>query len=111
MKTGLFRQLLVYNTSKRDPKFPDTPTLEEIGCQDFPANGMILVGPRGLPDPVVKKIGETFEKVSESPSFQAKLDNFDLPYDYKNQAQLERDIPQLFESGKTLLGRLGLKKD
>ncbi|HSR10676.1 MAG TPA: tripartite tricarboxylate transporter substrate-binding protein, partial [Thermodesulfobacteriota bacterium] len=92
-------------------KFPNTPTLEEIGCQDFPANGMILVGPKGLPDHVVKKVGDAFKKVSESAAFQAKLDNFDLPYDYKDRAQLEKDIPVLYESGKTLLNKLGLKKE
>src|SRR5512135_1002148 len=44
VKQGLFRMLAVYNTKKRNPNFPDIPTLEEIGCLDYPANGMILVG-------------------------------------------------------------------
>ena len=101
---------MVYNSNKRNPNFPNIPTLEEIGCQDFPANAMIFVGPKGIPQPIVKKIGETFKKVSESAEFQNKLASADLPYDFKDQAQLGKEIPQLYESGKKVLDKMGVKK-
>ena len=110
VKQGVFRELLVYNSNKRNPNFPNLPTLEEIGCQDFPANAMIFVGPKGIPQPIVKKIGETFKKVSESTEFQNKLASADLPYDFKDQVQLEKEIPQLYESGKNVLAKMGVKK-
>ena len=71
---------------------------------------MIFVGPKGIPQPIVKKIGETLKKVSESPEFQNKLASADLPYDFKDQAQLEKEIPQLYESGKKVLDKMGVKK-
>jgi tripartite-type tricarboxylate transporter receptor subunit TctC len=110
VKQGAFRELLVYNSNKRNQYNPKVPTLEEIGCQDFPANAMLLVGPKGLPEPIAKKLGETFKKVADSAGFQEKLVSLDLPYDYKGQAQLEKEIPQLYEAGKNLLEKMGAKK-
>ena len=111
VKQGVFREILIYNSNKKNPNFPSLPTLEGIGCQDFPANAMVLVGPKGMPEPIVKKIAQTFKKVSESAAFQDKLVSLDLPYDYKDQAQLEKEIPQLYESGKNLLLKMGFKKE
>ena len=110
VKQGLFRMLVIYNSNKRDPNFPEVPTLEEIGCLDYPANGMILVGPRGLPEAVIKKLAETFKRVSEGPAFHKVLTTFDLPYDYKDRAQLEKEIPVQYEWVKNFLDKIGVKK-
>ncbi|HYB21495.1 MAG TPA: tripartite tricarboxylate transporter substrate-binding protein, partial [Thermodesulfobacteriota bacterium] len=91
--------------------FPNIPTQEEIGCQDFPANGMILAGPKGMPEPVVKKLGDAFKKASENPGFHNLLAQFDLPYDYKERTELEKDIPVQYEASKSVLNNMGLKKE
>jgi tripartite-type tricarboxylate transporter receptor subunit TctC len=111
LKQGVFRMLVLYNTDKRDPNFPNVPTLKEIGCPDAPALGYIVVGPKGLPEAITKKLGETFKKVSETPTFQRVLTNFDLPYDYKSRVQLEKDVPLEYESIKTFLQKMGVKKE
>jgi len=111
VKQGLFRVLLIYNSNKRDPNFPNIPTQEEIGCQDYPANGMMLVGPKGMPEPMVKKLEEAFKKVSEAPQFHKLLEQFDLPYDYKGRTELEKDIPLQYEAAKNLLMKMGFKKE
>jgi tripartite-type tricarboxylate transporter receptor subunit TctC len=111
VKQGVFRVLLIYNSNKRDPNFPNIPTQEEIGCQDYPANGMMLVGPKGMPEAAVKKLGEAFKKVSESPNFHKLLDQFDLPYDYKGRTELEKEIPPQYEAAKNLLMKMGFKKE
>ena len=103
--------LLIYNSKKRDPNFPGIPTQEEIGCQDYPANGMMLAGPKGMPEPVVKKLEEAFKKVSESPTFHKLLEQFDLPYDYMGRAELEKEIPLQYEGAKNLLMKMGFKKE
>lgn len=111
VKQGVFRLLVLYNTEKRDPNFPQVPTLKEIGCPDAPALGYIVVGPKGMPPAVTKKLEETFKKVSESPTFQKVLTNFDLPYDYKGSTQLEKDVPLEHESFKNSLQKVGAKKE
>ncbi len=111
LKQGTFRMLVVYNTDKRDPNFPNVPTLKEIGCPDAPALGYIVVGPKGLPDAIAKKLGETFKQVADSPTFQKVLTNFDLPYDYKDQKRLEKDVPLENDMIKNSLPKIGAKKE
>jgi tripartite-type tricarboxylate transporter receptor subunit TctC len=110
LKQGVFRLLMVFNTDKRDPKYPDVPTLQELGCQDAPALGYIVVGPKGLPEPVAKKLEDTFKKVTESEEFQKLLANLEIPYDYKSRAQLEKDVLRDYELYKTFLEKMGAKK-
>ena len=110
LKQGAFRMLVLYNTDKRDPNFPDVPTLKEIGCPDAPALGYIVVGPKGMPEPIVNKLGEAFKKVTDSPAFQQVLKKFDLPYDYKNRQELEKSIPVEYQTSRDFLLKMGAKK-
>jgi hypothetical protein len=50
------------------------------------------------------------KKVAESALFQSLLANADMPYDFNDQAQLEKDIPQQHESAKEMLAKMGVKK-
>jgi tripartite-type tricarboxylate transporter receptor subunit TctC len=111
VKQGVFRMLLVYNTDKRDPTSPDAPTSIEIGCQDPPPVGYVVVGPKGIPEAIAQKLCETFKKVAEEPAFQKLLADWDLPYDYKDRKQLEMEIPAAHEWYKNFLKRMGVKKE
>jgi tripartite-type tricarboxylate transporter receptor subunit TctC len=111
VKQGAFRLLAVYNADKRDPNFPNIPTTKELGCQDVPASGFILVGPRGLPDAVANKLGEACKKVVEGPAFQKLLESYDLPFDYKDQKQMAKEILAEYEFYKNYFVKIGLKKD
>ncbi len=110
VKQGVFRMLMVYNTDNRDPNYANLPTSKELGCQDAPALGYIVVGPKGIPDPVYRKLTETFKKVTEGPSFQKLLANLNIPYEYKDGKQMEKDVPAEYESYKTFLAKIGAKK-
>ena len=109
-KQGVFRMLVLVQADKRDPNFPDVPTLKELGCGDIPIHGYIVVGPRGMPDAVCRKLGSVFKEVVEAPEFQKLLVNYDLPYDYKDQKQLEMNLPIEHEIHRVLLEKMGFKK-
>lgn len=111
VRQGTFRLLAVLNSDKRDPAFPDVPCLRELGCEDAPPTSMVLVGPKGLPEPVVKKVFEAFKKVSEGPDFQNILKQINLPYDFKDRAHLEKDLPVETEWYRTFLKKFGAKKE
>lgn len=110
VQQGAFRQLAVFHLDKRDPLFPDVPTLKEIGCPDNPALGYVVLGPAGMPDAVTRKLQDAFKKVSESAEFQKLLETFNLPYDYKDQQQLAKDIPAETEWYKNFFEKMGVKK-
>ena len=111
VKQGVMRMLAVYNTDKRDPNYPDVPTIKELGCEDAPALGYLVIGPKGLPDPIYKKLSEAIRKVTEGPDFQKFLGHLEIPYDYKDRSQLEKDVLVEYEFFKTFLEKMGVKKE
>jgi tripartite-type tricarboxylate transporter receptor subunit TctC len=110
VRQGVFRMLVLLGTDKRDPSFPDIPTLNELGCQDFAASGLLLMAPRGLPAPAYEKLAAAFRKVSEGPDFQKLLKILELPYDFKDRSQLERELPKEFELYKIFLKEMRVDK-
>ena len=110
VKQGAFRMLLVYNATKRDPNYPDIPILSEIGCEDYPADGIIVAAPKGIPDAMRKKLHDTFKKVAESSEFQKVLEQINMPYDYKDGAELDREVPAKYEWFKGFYKKMGLLK-
>jgi tripartite-type tricarboxylate transporter receptor subunit TctC len=87
------------------------PTLKEIGCEDAPALGYLLVAPKGLPEPVYKVLGEAIRKVAEGPDFQKALAKLEIPYDYKDRFQLEKETVEEYHLYKKFLDRIGVKPE
>jgi tripartite-type tricarboxylate transporter receptor subunit TctC len=111
VKQGMFRLLMLVTAGeKRNPLYPDTPIPKDFGCPDVPPAGLLLVAPKGLPPDISKKLGEVIRKVTEEASFQKVLASFDIPYDYKDQAELEKKIPADFAMFKDFLNKMGVKK-
>ncbi len=110
VKQGVFRMLLVYNQDERDPNYPDIPTLKELGCGDVPAHSYIVIGPKGMPPAISKKLVDTFKKVIEGPEFRKLLANNNLPFDFKDQDQLGKIIPAQHEWYKNYFKQIGALK-
>jgi tripartite-type tricarboxylate transporter receptor subunit TctC len=73
IKAGRLRPLAV-TTAKRDPQFPDLPTVAESGVPGFDADiwyGFVV--PAKTPPAIVKKMSEDLAKAVADPEVQAKL--------------------------------------
>ena len=111
VRQGRFRNLLLLNTDERDPNQPDVPTMKDIGCQDAPAAGYLVIAPKGLPDPVYNILSDAIHKVVAGPDFQKALVRMEIPYDYKDRSQLEKEIAGQSYFYKTLLDKMGVKPE
>ena len=101
--------LAVTTSTKREPKFPDVPTLKDLGYKMVPSGGEYLIlAPKGVPAPVLKKLELAFHKVAYSPKFQERLENLDVPFAFKDRHQLETEALQNYQSWGELLKELGL---
>ncbi|HET7730471.1 MAG TPA: tripartite tricarboxylate transporter substrate binding protein [Usitatibacter sp.] len=61
-------------SKQRNPAVPDVPTLEELGLRDFDVGTWSgLIGPRGVPADVVKKINDAVAAVVNDPAIQKRL--------------------------------------
>ena len=73
VKDGRLRPLAV-TTSKRDPQFPDVPTVAEAGIPGFDADIWYgLVVPTKTPPAIIKKISADLKNALDDPEIQAKL--------------------------------------
>ncbi len=102
----------VLNTwgAKRLEKFPDAPTLKELGI-DVVQNSPFGIGaPRDTPPDVVKKLHDAFKKAMEDPSYVQALKRYDMEPMYMDSASYARFAQDTFRTEKALVEKLGLFK-
>jgi tripartite-type tricarboxylate transporter receptor subunit TctC len=73
IRSGRVRPLAVTGL-KRHPQFKDLPTLDESGFKGFDAQQWYgVVGPAGMPAPIVRQLNETLATVLRAPDLRDKL--------------------------------------
>jgi tripartite-type tricarboxylate transporter receptor subunit TctC len=73
IRSGRVKPLAVTGLA-RHPQFRDVPTLDESGFKGFDAQQWYgVVGPAGLPAPVVRQLNETLAAVLKAPDLREKL--------------------------------------
>ena len=109
VEAGRVRVLNVWG-DKRLPKYPDVPTLKELGI-DVVQNSPFGIGaPRGTPPDVVAKLHDAFKKAMEDPSYQAALGRYDMLPMYMSKAAYTKFAQDTFVTEKQLVEKLGLLK-
>lgn len=73
IRSGRVRPLAVTGLT-RHPQFKDLPTLDESGFKGFDAMQWYgVVGPAGIPAPIVKQLNDSLNQVLRSPDLRDKL--------------------------------------
>lgn len=105
-------KLRVLNTwgEQRLAKFPDAPTLKELGLEIVQNSPFGIGAPRGTPPDVVKKLHDAFKKAMEDPSYVQALARYDMLPMYMNSANYTRFAQDTFSTEKALLDKLGLAR-
>ncbi len=106
---GKFRLLVTYG-QQRIARYPQVPTLKEIGYDVVYPSPLEIVGPRGLPKPIVQRLHDAFKKAMEDPDYQAALNKFYMSNIYLNTEDVEKANRQDYERLGKLVRRLGLQK-
>jgi tripartite-type tricarboxylate transporter receptor subunit TctC len=105
-------KLRVINTwgDKRLEKFPDAPTLKELGY-DIVQNSPFGIGaPKGTSPEVVKKLHDAFKKAMEEPSYVAALGRYDMVPIYMSSADYTAFAQKTVATEKAVIDKLGLAK-
>lgn len=78
-KAGKLKVLAV-STDKRISALPDVPTVAEAGVPGFDMAAWYgMLGPRGLPQPVVQRLNQDFARAVNSPDLRERLENQGTP--------------------------------
>jgi len=100
-------RLLATFTSQRLKRYPDVPTVKELGY-DFVIDSPVgLVAPRNLDPKIAARLHAAFRKAANDPAFLQQLDAFDMQpnlttgeaYAAYARAQFEREQKMLAEIG------------
>ena len=105
-------KLRVLNTwgEKRLPRFPDAPTLKELGLNIVQASPFGIGAPKGTPPAVVKRLHDAFKKAMEEPSYVQTLARYDMLPMYMSSAAYSKFAQDTFLKEKALVEKLGLAK-
>jgi tripartite-type tricarboxylate transporter receptor subunit TctC len=109
VESGKLRLLSTYNPN-RLPKFPEAPTWVELGYKIAASGGIGVIGPKGLPRPIVDKLHGAYKQALDDPTFKKSMENYDMPIVYRDPEGLGKDIKELGDKWGKLIIDFGIKE-
>lgn len=106
---GKFRLLCIW-TEKRNPRWPDVPTLTELGFGLILDSPFGLAGPKGMDPAVVKKLHDAFKAALDDPKVVELMAKYDYPKRYMNTADYAKFARQQYDEQRAVVDQLGLAK-
>jgi tripartite-type tricarboxylate transporter receptor subunit TctC len=106
---GKFRLLCIW-TEKRNPRWPDAPTLNELGFGLILDSPFGLAGPKGMDPAVVKKLHDAFKAALDDPKVVELMAKYDYPKRYMNSADYAKFAKQQYDEQRVVVDQLGLAK-
>jgi len=107
VNAGTLRLLVVW-TDLRLKAFPNVPTLREKGYPFSVHSALSLMGPAGMPKPVVEKLQNAFSQAMESKAFLDVMDKFDMPPAYLGSDALTKLVNKDYTETGELIKSLGI---
>jgi len=107
--SGDLRLLFLLNL-ERSKKWPNVPTIRELGYDYTFDSPYGLVGPKGLDPAIVKKLHDAFKKAYDDPKVIETYDRFDFVRRYMNTEDYAKFVPKLAADERASMERLGLAR-
>jgi tripartite-type tricarboxylate transporter receptor subunit TctC len=106
---GKFRLLATWGP-QRLPRYPQIPSVKETGYNVTSAGIVAVMGPKGIPRPIVQRLHDAFHRSMDDPEFQAVMTKFDMANLYLSPEDYEKFMRQDYEKIGRLVKTLGLDK-
>jgi tripartite-type tricarboxylate transporter receptor subunit TctC len=94
VKEGKMR-ILAYSGKHKVPGYENLPTAKELYGIQIP-DFLAVIGPKGLPDYVVKRLDDAFSKATKEPSFINMMDRMSMPVMYMDHDTVTRYADEQF---------------
>ncbi|KQP15843.1 tripartite tricarboxylate transporter substrate-binding protein [Pseudorhodoferax sp. Leaf265] len=109
VEQGRLRLLSTWG-DKRSAKFPDAPTLKEVGINLVQTSPFGLVVPKGTDPKVAQVLHDAFKKAMDMPNYKESLAKFDMEPYYMDSATYKRYAVETMKTEKLIIEKLGLAK-
>jgi tripartite-type tricarboxylate transporter receptor subunit TctC len=106
---GKLRLLATFG-EQRTKRWPQVPTLKELGHGIVATSPYGLVGPRGMPARVVQVLHDAFRAAMLDPTHVAELAKYDQELDYLGTTDYAQAIRAAFDAERRAVERLGLAR-
>jgi tripartite-type tricarboxylate transporter receptor subunit TctC len=107
IQSGRFR-LLVSWGAERTKRWPDVPTLKELGYNIVSNSPYGIAGPKGMDPKHVKILHDAFKKAIEDPGYQKVLERLDQENYYLSTEDYARRVKIWYDEEKANVERVGL---
>jgi tripartite-type tricarboxylate transporter receptor subunit TctC len=105
IRAGRLRLLVTFG-EKRNPSFPDVPTLLELGVPVTAFSFASIIAPRGISTQTVEILDKAFRKAMDDPDFNKVLEMMDYLKVYRNHQETAKYFPQLRDDLDVILSEL-----
>jgi tripartite-type tricarboxylate transporter receptor subunit TctC len=106
---GKLRMLSIWS-AERSKRWPNVPTLKELGYGIVSNSPYGIAGPKGMDPKVVKILHDAFRKGMEDPVYQKTIERLDQENWYVSTEDYARYARRTYEEQKAVVERLGLKQ-
>jgi tripartite-type tricarboxylate transporter receptor subunit TctC len=107
--SGELRLLNVW-TENRNKRWPNVPTLKELGYPFVFDSPFGIAGPKGIPPEIVEKLHQAFKKALADPKVKELMDKYDFTERYMGPADYTKFVSEIVTSEKAAIEKLGLAK-
>jgi tripartite-type tricarboxylate transporter receptor subunit TctC len=107
--SGKLRLLATFG-EKRSRRWPQVPTMKELGLGPVATSPYGLAGPRGMSAPVVQALHDAFRAAMLDPAYIAELAKSDQELAYLGPADYAKACREAFAAEKKVVDRLGLAR-
>lgn len=107
--SGKMRLLVVW-TEKRVPRFPDVPTLREVGIDMVQTSPWGLAAPKGTPPQVIARLHDGFRQAMAQKPFQDALANYDMEQQYLDGPAYSQFAQESVEKENRILASLNVPR-
>jgi tripartite-type tricarboxylate transporter receptor subunit TctC len=104
---GTMRLLATYG-AKRTKRWPNVPTLHELGYETLADSPFGIGGPKGMDAAVTRRLHDGFRKTLEDPAVLATFEKYDQSVIYMASADYEKFIREQYVKEKDIIEKLGL---
>jgi tripartite-type tricarboxylate transporter receptor subunit TctC len=111
VESGKLRLLVTFG-EKRMSRFPDVPTLKEVGIDIPPPSAAWgLAVPKSTPAPVVRKLHDAFKQAMEQPAFRNVLAQYYMEPAYMSSERYQQFAAESTKREKEMLDAIGFVRE
>jgi tripartite-type tricarboxylate transporter receptor subunit TctC len=104
-------RLLVTHGERRMKKFPDVPTLRDLGYDFINETVFMIAAPKGTPAPIIKKLDEAFRTAMDDPEFIKTIYTIEFDVAYRNSEDLKKYLDDAYDRFSVMIKKLNIPKE